>query len=46
LHHKDVVRGDNESSSKLHDIINKNTVQSQTERGVLDVEEAKSSGNG
>ena len=45
-HHQDVVRGDNESSSKSQDIINKNTVQSQTERGVLDIEEAKSSGNG
>ena len=29
-----------------HDIINKNTIQSQTELGVLDIEEAKNSGNG
>lgn len=46
FYHQDVARGDKESSSMSHDIINKNTIQSQTELGVLDIEEAKNSGNG
>ena len=39
FHHQDMVQGDK-------DIINKNTIQCQSEQGVLDLEEAKSSGNG